>query len=176
MSKPSGHKKPKRQQSGQLASGHQPVHSSKTQTIEIQEQRFQISQGPLPDPDTLAKYESMLPGLAQQITDSFREQQVHRQSLERELAEHQRIVNERILEATIENKRQENEDCRRGQQYALVICLVFAGCGTYAILQGHSWAGAVVGTGGLVSIVGMFLHQRASKDSPEKEAEADAQE
>jgi hypothetical protein len=44
-----------------------------------------------------------------------------------------------------------------GQIFALVIGLSAIGCATYVILQGHEWAGSIIGVGGITGLVTAFI-------------------
>lgn len=57
--------------------------SANDERIVAMVQRSISHSGPLPDPDTLQRYEQVLPGLAERIVAMAEKQSDHRQSLER---------------------------------------------------------------------------------------------
>lgn len=97
--------------------------------------------GPLPDPDTLAKYDEVVPGTARSIVEAFTSQGKHRQALER------KIVEGSETRAT------------RGQWlvFSLLLMCVAGGLGVAFALSpvaGCALAGSAVGGGALLYIFG----------------------
>jgi len=102
--------------------------------VTIQQQTWSA---PLPPPNIIAEYESIVPGSGKMIMDAFHNQTSHRLELEKSV-----VKNNTIKEKT-------------GQILGFIIAIVFCFCGTYCILQGHDVAGAsLVGVtlGGLVTV------------------------
>ena len=56
--------------------------SSSSSAIVRQSETLQMSSGPLPDPETLGKYEKVYPGLAKCIVESFESEYRHRHEME----------------------------------------------------------------------------------------------
>lgn len=95
--------------------------------------------GPLPPPNVLREYNSILPGLANRIVAMAEAQSSHRQRLE------QVVI---------------NSDCRRswgGLVSGLIVALFGLAASAYVISQGHDWAGVAIGGATLASMVGSFL-------------------
>jgi uncharacterized membrane protein len=113
--------------------------------------------GPLPPPELLVGYEAACPGAAERILKMAEDQGEHRRHLE-----------ERTLEARIEGMRRSFYEARIGQVCALVISVLFLGCGTYVIVQGKEIAGGILSTLGLGSIVTSFILGRSRTPDEEK--------
>jgi uncharacterized membrane protein len=99
----------------------------------------------LPSSDVLQQYETIYKGSAKKTIDAFVQESDHRRALER-----------RALEGQIEYT-------RRGQLFGLIIglCAIVAGATTAAL--GAEWSGAVIGGGGVIGLVSVFVmgHRRA---------------
>lgn len=109
--------------------------------------------GPLPPPQTLAQFEQIYPGSAKMIMDSFHNQTIHRQELEK-LA----------IGSNLEKE-------KRGQHYGLIIGILGILCGTTCILLGHDTAGATIIGADLLSLVSVFVlgKARQTKDLKKKD-------
>lgn len=104
--------------------------------------------GPVPPPEIMEKLDKILPGSAERIF----------------------IMAEKEQEAVIADREQtqNREDRRLKNAYtenltalwmAFIICLVFVGCGTYLVINGHENTGlALLGTT-LVAIISSFLYR-----------------
>lgn len=100
---------------------------------------------PLPFPAELEQYEKILPGAAERIFLQFENQAHHRQDLEKKVID---------------------SDCksaRMGLHYGLAIGIVTILCGTFAIIMGQPVSGSLLGTGGLISLVGVFVYGSRQK-------------
>jgi len=121
--------------------------------------------GPLPPPNILEGYERSCPGAASSIVQMFEAQSAHR-----------RLMEQRALEGQIEAMRLQFAENRRGQICALLLCLVFVGCGAFCIARGHEWSGSGIAAMGLSGIVATFIRGKdathSAKPTPEKSAEA----
>lgn len=108
-------------------------------------------------PELLQKYETALPGLGSKLVDAAMEEISHRRAMEKTQ-----------LEAEIELMRHQSKEIYRGQIFAFLITLGFAGAGTYVICNGHPVAGTIFGGVGLGSIVSTFIWGRnaQSKEQP----------
>jgi len=101
--------------------------------------------GPLPSPQTLNEYNQVIPGLADRMITSYEKQVDHRISLEN------KAVTSQIAQSA------------RGQWFALIIGIFALSCSTFTIYQGHEWPGAVIGVGGITSLVVAFLKGKESQ-------------
>lgn len=121
-------------------------------TIQLKEQHFR---GPIPDPDSLARYDEIEAGLASRLVKMAEDESVHRRSLE---VKH--------MDAQIHDLDAIRSEARLGQVFALAIGLVAIGCGTYAAVNDSAWAGGFIGTGGVIGLVTVFIKGRSQPPSP----------
>lgn len=96
--------------------------------------------GPLPPPQILEKYETVLPGAAERVFAMAEKQAVHRQALEK------KVIDSDALQALV------------GTVFGLVIGLFGLGSAVYCIILGHDWAGVGIGGATLVSMVSAFIY------------------
>lgn len=111
--------------------------------VSVSTARYQHS-GPIPDPMTLERYEQVLPGSAERILKMAEGQSEHRKDLER-------IV--------IESR---SRDSLLGIIAAFILALVTIGAGTTIIIKGFVWSGTIIGSTGLVGLVGVFIYGTSS--------------
>jgi hypothetical protein len=78
--------------------------------------------------------------------------------------EHRRAVEQRIVQAQVDDGQRDSSEAKRGQLCALAITLAAIGAGAYTALQGHEIAGSIIGVGGIGSIVTTFLLGNRAKD------------
>ena len=95
--------------------------------------------GPLPDSQTLQEYNLLIPDGANRIMAVFENQSAHRIEIEK------KVIKGQILQSNL------------GQIFALTIGLFALTCATFCIYTGHEWSGAIIGTGGLTSLVLAFI-------------------
>ena len=124
----------------------QPSHTGPVTTIT---HKSQFTTGPLPPPETLAKYNDIHPGLADRIVTLAESEAAHRRSKELD-----------ILAAQIGDAQASRRERGRGQAFAFLIAVIFALAGTYVSTHGAPWPGALVGGTGVTAIVLAFLGQR----------------
>jgi uncharacterized membrane protein len=97
-------------------------------------------QGPIPPPADLERYNAILPGAAERILAMAERQANHRQSLEK------KVLDSDAFHALL------------GIICALIIALVGLGVAGYIIINGHDWAGAIIGGATLASMVSAFIY------------------
>lgn len=114
---------------------------------------LQVYSSPLPPPEALEKYERVQLGLVEKIIQLTEQQANHRRGLE------MKQLNEQI-------KHQARRDCeaKLGQVFAFLIAGGAIAGGVYTALQGHEWAGSVIGVVGLSGIITPFLIGRQEKN------------
>ena len=95
--------------------------------------------GPLPNPDDLKRYNSVLPGAAERILKMAETQQSHRLGLE------DRAIAEQLRQAG------------RGQHYGLLIACLMTVASTVMVMSGHDTAGGLLGGTTLISLVTVFI-------------------
>ena len=102
--------------------------------------------GPVPSPRLLAGYEEIQPGLADRIFRMTEAEAAHRHNLEI-----------RIVQARIDQSREQFKEARRGQICAVAITVASLGAGLCAALKGHDVTGGILGVGGIGGIVTTFV-------------------
>jgi len=110
-----------------------------TEHNSVMQQEARFHHGPIPAPETLRRYDDLIPGAAATIIKMATDQVAHRQTLEREAQEH---------DARDRRKMLETEDARiRGamvNERIGMVCgwLVAAGCvggAVWCAISGKSW-------------------------------------
>ncbi len=96
--------------------------------------------GPLPHPETLKKFEEIVPGSANRIITQFEEQSQHRRMLETKV-----IHNDIFLS-------------KMGLLAGFIIGLLAVSGGVYTALLGHEMAGGFIGSAGLIGLVSVFVY------------------
>lgn len=102
----------------------------------VEQQQFS---GPIPHPDILESYNRILPGAAERILNMAEEEQKHRQYLEK---------------TALQN---DKDEAKLGQICAFLIGIVAIVAGTYAAINGSATAGGIIGGGGVVGLVSVFI-------------------
>lgn len=96
--------------------------------------------GPIPDPMTLERYEHILPGSANRILTMAEEQSLHRREME------QIVIRSRARDSLL------------GIIAGFLLALVTILSGTYVVIRGYAWSGTILGSAGLVGLVGVFIY------------------
>jgi len=130
----------------------------------IQSQTISASfQGPIPHPNLLSMYNDVEPGLAGRIVTMAEKESIHRRKLE-----------EKTLNAEIEANNRLLAERRLGQIFGFLIGLFTVGCGAWTAIQGAQIPGGLIGTGGVVGLVAVFIyghHQdKTGKRIPKEES------
>ncbi len=110
---------------------------------------------PLPPPDLLVAYDRAQPGLAATLVGIMVAE-----------AEDRRKYRWEVTNADIDETRADRRERRLGQHYALVIGLVAILSGTTTACLGHELTGSLIGGGGVVGPVAVFVQGRASVGRP----------
>jgi uncharacterized membrane protein len=100
----------------------------------------QYHSGPIPDPSTLERYDKILPGAAERILRMAEEQSAHRRDIEKYV---------------IKSK---SRDSLLGIIAGFLIAMGTIASGTYVASHGHVWSGTILGSAGLVGLVGVFIY------------------
>ena len=108
-----------------------------------------IHEGPIPAPESIAKYEAILPGSADRLFRMAEKQMEHRQQLE---------IKEQLRVNDITRK--ELSSKLLGQIFAFIIALSAISCGTYLISQGNSTAGLVALLTPVLTIISVILYSK----------------
>jgi len=113
----------------------------------IEEAGIVLSGNTLPPPETLQKYESILPGIAGKLTDQAVQQTSHRIEMERKL------VNSYVWKSLL------------GLIFGFLIGLTGIGGGLYLTFLGYNVIGIVFSSATLVSLVMTFIYGSQSRRS-----------
>lgn len=112
--------------------------------------------GPLPPPSMLEAYDKVVPGAAERILTMAESEAKHRHNIENSLI------------------KAESREIHLGQIFALIIGLTAILSGTYAATHGAPLAGTLIGAGGVIGLVTVFILGRkaAAPESTAEEAKA----
>lgn len=121
-----------------------PQGNQSRQVVEIQERRYS---GPLPTPALLKEFDNVVPGCAERIIRMAEEQAKHRQLLERTV-----IIGD-------------SKRANQGLWVGGTIAFLFLVGAVFLIYNGHDWAGGILASVDLVSIVGVFIYGTVSRRS-----------
>jgi len=111
--------------------------------------------GPLPPPDAIEAFESVVPGAGMMILEEFRSEAAHRRAMERQQGN--LIVRETHI----------------GQFLAIVFALAALAVAVYAASVGATWIGSIVGGGVIVSGMVALLGSRRSAPDALETADSD---
>jgi len=106
--------------------------------------------GPLPSPETLNQYSTIIPNGADRIMKMAEKQLEHRINMEN------KVIGGQLLQSNI------------GQFLAFLIGIASLVTAAYCIINGHEWPGSLLGIGGLTGLVTAFIK---GKDQSEKSLE-----
>lgn len=103
--------------------------------------------GPIPPATELERYERVHPGLADRIVQMAEREQAHRHSFD------------------AETMRRDFDEGRLGQIFALLIGLTAILVGGVCALNGANWTGSIIGGGGVIGLVSVFVYGRRHAQS-----------
>lgn len=110
--------------------------------------------GPLPAPETLARYDQLIPGVAARIVRMAEREQEHAIS-QQQLA----------LQSDVSARAKALSLHARGQVFALILALAGIGASVGLALTGHDWVAGVIAGSVIVALATAFLGTR-SKETP----------
>jgi uncharacterized membrane protein len=120
----------------------------------LQVRKTELYAGPLPHPDTLKKFEEILPGPADRILKQAENQTQHRIEME------SKVINADIRKSYI------------GLVFGFLIGILGIGGGIYLATLGFNIFGPVLSSGTLVSIIVAFIYgTKSRKEEREKRLE-----
>jgi len=105
--------------------------------------------GPLPSPETLAKYHALSPDLVESIVTMAETEGAHRRDIE-----------SRELDHLYALERADQDDRRRGQLFGFVIGMTAIVTGAVLTILDQPWVGVAIGTGGIIGLVTVFVQGR----------------
>ena len=109
--------------------------------------------GPLPPPQVLQEYNAAHPGLANRIVQMAENEQAHRH-----------LIESTALAGSINAE-------KRGQHYALAICIIVVLASFGVIWQGYEISGSILAGGTLSTLAYVFITGRKEKETPENSGE-----
>jgi len=138
-----------------MAKKHLQNHGSQSHIRTITASKSSVHIGPLPHPDLLAKYNEIIPDGANRIMTMAEKQQDHRSALENLAV------------------RAQLQQSAKGQIFGFIISIIGLAISVSCILTGHELGGSILGGGGLLGLVSVFVYgkQRQSKSLKEKNNE-----
>jgi len=104
-----------------------------------------VRQGPLPDPEDLAKYNQIIPEGADRIMKMAEHQSAHRIEIEKTVISSQQVQS------------------RRGQNFGLVIAIVGIGASVFLAMYSHDVVAGVLGGTTVVSLAIAFITGRRTQ-------------
>lgn len=110
--------------------------------------------GPIPPPQILAGYAEILPSAPERIL-----------AMAEKNAQHIRDMEAKSLDADIAGISKKENEIKRGQLCAFGVVVLFIGLAGYALKLGHPTTAGIIGTTGVIGIVGLFITGR-NKKSP----------
>jgi uncharacterized membrane protein len=119
--------------------------------------------GPIPDPITLEQYNRILPGAANRIVSMVEKEQEHRHRMQ-----------EKLIDAQVNDTKQERDERRLGQTFGLSIGVVSIVAGSITAILASPIAGGFIGSAGVVGLVSVFVlgrrEQQNNKYPPQLES------
>lgn len=106
---------------------------------------IEYQEGPLPSPDSLAKYEAICPGAADRILTMAERQSIHRHSMEGT-----------VIPAAVDAE-------RRGQRNGLIVALAAISGSVVLGISGATSAAALMGSTTVVSLAAVFVTGRRAQ-------------
>ena len=121
--------------------------------------------GPLPPPEILKEYNEVAPGLAERIVAMAEKEAAHRHT-----------IDHKALDADISEQNKMFSEARLGQLCGLIIGLAAITAGAYTAISGAQWPGGIIGGGGVIGLVSVFIYGRKQPaNTPEPPTPSDSQ-
>lgn len=108
--------------------------------------------GPIPPPDTLAKYEEKFPGFGERILAMAEREAAHRHELDKRNAD--------IADADLHAARAET---RRGQWMAFVLTALAFAAAVFCAIHNQPWVAGIIAGTTLVSVVSTIMNRAQKK-------------
>ena len=111
--------------------------------------------GPIPPPAILQEYNRITPGLAERIVSMAEKEALHRHEIEH-----------KALTADISDQNKMFSEARLGQICGFIIGLAAIIAGVYTATNGAQWPGGIIGGGGIIGLVSVFIYGRKQPHKP----------
>jgi uncharacterized membrane protein len=125
----------------------QPKPNNHQREITISQQQFYS--GPVPDPDSLAKYENISPGFADRLLKMGEKEQQERINTQNKIIDTEKELNVREL-----------NNYKRGQIFALLAVMLVVGLCVYAFFLGYSKEARDIAITVIAGIASVFIAGR----------------
>lgn len=123
--------------------------------------------GPLPDPETLRRYDELVPGFARELASLLIKESEHRRLMEtRELNIRGEIIDQEgwLIKAN-------SNRSMWGLAAGFVIAMSALGASIYVTVRGYPWVGGVIGGATVTTLAGVFVIGKFQEKQQEKEIE-----
>ncbi len=127
--------------------------------------------GPIPDPNTLRQYETIVPGFAKQYLTSFVEESKHRRGMETEII----VLNKQELEQQGWLMRANHQRSLWGLAAGFIISISALGSAVYVTVKGYPWVGGIIGGATVTALAGVFVIGKF-QEKQEMDAQLESQE
>lgn len=140
-----------------------------------QELRVATFSGPIPPPELLERYSTVIPDLPERLVKQFELEATHRREMERFETEHAYKI-ESLWAQHATSK------VSRGQWFGLLIAIIALSVTTYALYLGETSAACVIGGTTVVGLAAVFVTGRvlerrnAKSDDDDRESEFESEE
>ncbi|HLS29393.1 MAG TPA: DUF2335 domain-containing protein [Flavobacteriaceae bacterium] len=124
-------------------------HEILSEFVSITYQEEHSHSGPLPSPEAIGKYNTIIPDGADRIMKMAEKQQKHRMTIESSIIKSQ------------------SKQSGLGQWFGLIIGIVGIGCGTFLAYSGATTVGGIIAGGTVVSLVSVFVIGRKRQQTKE---------
>ncbi len=126
---------------------------SKQSTLLVE--RREMFSGPLPHPEILERYNSIVPGSAQKIIQMAENQSAHRIDIEK-----------KVIGSDIRNS-------HRGQIFGFIIAITGIISSLILIIRGYTTGGSILGGGTVVSLAAIFVYGARARNRERMKKESD---
>ncbi len=110
--------------------------------------------GPIPPPSILSEYDQITPGLAERIVSMAETEASHRHGMDTQ-----------AISADISFQNKMFAEARLGQVFGLIIGVTAIAAGAYTAVNGAQWPGGIIGGGGVIGLVSVFIYGRKHSDN-----------
>ena len=111
----------------------------------------ELFSGPLPHPDILARFDTVVPGSAERIIKMAENQSAHRIEIEK-----------KVINSDIENS-------KRGQIFGFIVAILGLVSSFVLVVKGYQVVGTILGGTTLISLVGVFVYGTESRKNEREE-------
>lgn len=134
---------------------HQSGIKDEAQSPTVIAQRFV---GPVPDPDTLAKYEQISPGFAERLICMAEKEQKFRHDTQQCIIQNQHLQHKREIDSF-----------RIGQFLAILSVLLVVSLCFYGFYKGYSSASATIATSVIIGLASVFIWRSNKNPQPKQD-------